>query len=156
MEEIFGRIINQASHQMGRAMDAYAHQLGITGMQLSVIDYIATVDFAPIQHDVELEFNIQRATATVLLQRMERDAIIVRLPSPTDARQKLIKLTDHGQTLARDAAQYIGAQQQAMHDHFSPAEIATFKEVLTYFKDLSNQHHQDSAIIRSKKIDHQN
>ena len=138
MDEIFGRIINQASHEMGRKMDAFAHQLGITGMQLSILDYIATTHAAPIQHDVEIEFNIQRATATVLLQRMERADLIVRVPSPTDARQKLIQLTNHGHKLSRDAAQYIGAQQQAMHDRFSPAELATFKEVLTYFKSLSN------------------
>ncbi|WP_127848776.1 MarR family winged helix-turn-helix transcriptional regulator [Lacticaseibacillus hulanensis] len=136
MAQIYGRKLNQTAHEMNRAIDTFAHTLGTTGVQLSILDFVATTTSAPIQRDVEREFNIQRPTATVLLQRMVRDGLIVRTPSADDARQKLIELTPRGRELAAHAAKFIGKQQAAVTNHFSTAELATFENVLEYFKGL--------------------
>lgn len=57
---------------------------------MSIIDYLSRHSNADIlQKDIENEFNIQRSTTTVLLQRMERKQLLFRTPSTIDARQKL-------------------------------------------------------------------
>lgn len=132
----FGRLLSQTTREMSRVLDTYAHNYGITGVQLSILDFVGNVNNAPIQHDVELEFNIQRATATVLLQRMERDGLIVRIHAPTDGRQKLIKLTPRGQELAERAAAHFDAQQHAIEQHFTPEQLSAFQDALNYFKHL--------------------
>ncbi len=138
MSDNYGVLIKQTAQQMNRAMDTYAHQLGVTGVQLSILDFISrNAHRDVIQHDVELEFNIQRATATVLLQRMVREDLIVRTPSPNDARQKTIALTQRGTELATRAATFINHHQNAIDTHFSPEERQIFRDVLAYFKALN-------------------
>lgn len=48
------------------------------------------------QRDVEEEFEIQRSTATRMLQLMEKRGFIVRQPVASDGRLKKICLTDKG------------------------------------------------------------
>ncbi|KRM87987.1 MarR family winged helix-turn-helix transcriptional regulator [Lacticaseibacillus thailandensis] len=72
-----GKIIKHATNQMNQSMDQYAKQFGLTGTQMSIIDFIGTHKRV-LQRDIEREFNIQRSTATVALQRMERAALIHR------------------------------------------------------------------------------
>lgn len=48
------------------------------------------------QSEMHKRIGIEQPTAVRTLDRMERDGLIVREPSPTDRRALLIKLTDKG------------------------------------------------------------
>ncbi len=45
------------------------------------------------QRDVEAELDIRKSSATTLLQRMEKNGLIIRNPMPNDARWKKLELT---------------------------------------------------------------
>lgn len=132
----YGKLIKLATNQMNRCMDAYAKQYGLTGVQMLIIDYVAGREQV-LQRDIETEFNIQRSTATVALQRMEQRGLITRVASAQDARQKVVTLTAKAHDLQADIAAYIAHQQAAMETAFSPEEQATFRRMLQYFIQLN-------------------
>lgn len=132
----YGKLLKKATNQMNKAMDAYAKQFGITGMQMSFIDYLNEHPDS-LQRDLEAEFNIQRSTATVALQRMEARELVVRKPAPRDARQKTVTLTAKAQGLSQRVAAYIANQQAGMNAAFSDAQRTTFVKMLTYFIKLN-------------------
>ena len=69
----FGRLLKQANNNMMRHFDQFARQYDLTGNQMAVIDFITNyADQEVFQRDIEHEFEIQRSTTTVLLQRMEK------------------------------------------------------------------------------------
>ncbi|WP_156314363.1 MarR family winged helix-turn-helix transcriptional regulator [Lacticaseibacillus camelliae] len=88
----FGMVIKQATNQMNKHMDTYAKQFGLTGSQMSIIDFVGNHGQV-LQRDIEAEFAIQRSTATLTLQRMEKSGLIQRTAAATDARQKAVSLT---------------------------------------------------------------
>jgi DNA-binding MarR family transcriptional regulator len=138
----YGKLIKLAANQMNRRMDAYAKQYGLTGTQMSILDFLAGNPHA-LQRDIEVEFNIQRSTATVTLQRMEKAGLVSRVPAATDARQKEVHLTNKAQALSSAVAAYIAHQQMSLVTHFSEEEQATFTAMLQYFIELNGgNHHQ--------------
>ncbi|WP_461213294.1 MarR family winged helix-turn-helix transcriptional regulator [Lacticaseibacillus sp. GG6-2] len=138
----YGKLLKKATNQMNKAMDAYAKQFDITGMQMSFIDYLGEHPGA-LQRDLEAEFNIQRSTATVALQRMEARGLVVRRPAATDARQKTVALTTKAQALNQQVTDYIAKQQAAMNTTFSEEECATFVDMLNYFITLNGGGHRE-------------
>lgn len=85
----FGRLLKQANNNMMRHFDQFARQYDLTGNQMAVIDFITNhADQEVFQRDIEHEFEIQRSTTTVLLQRMEKKGLIERHTSSKDARQR--------------------------------------------------------------------
>lgn len=134
MNQNTGRLLKKAANQLTKNFDYFARQYGLTSNQMSIIDYLSRHgDIVVLQKDIENEFNIQRSTATVLLQRMERKQLISRQPMASDARQKAIQLTNKTAPLVAKIDAYMQTQQLALAHHFSPAELAIFETILNYY-----------------------
>ena len=134
MSENIGRLLKQAANQLSRQFDEFAQQYDLTGVQLSIIDYLSRHRSALIlQRDIELEFAIQRSTTTLILQRMEKKQLVTRQVAPTDARQKTISLTIKALALENIVHDYIDQQEQQLRDHFNTQEIQTFEKMLKYY-----------------------
>ena len=97
-----GILVKKLNNDLQRYADREAKQLGLTQVQMSIIDFLARqAQKRPLyQTDVEHEFNIQKSSATALLQLMERKELIVRVPSKQDGRYKAIQLTEKSQKVA--------------------------------------------------------
>ncbi|WP_029607717.1 MarR family winged helix-turn-helix transcriptional regulator, partial [Lacticaseibacillus rhamnosus] len=97
-----GILVKKLNNDLQRYADREAKQLGLTQVQMSIIDFLARQGTKrPLyQTDVEHEFNIQKSSATALLQLMERKKLIVRVPSKQDGRYKAIQLTEKSQKVA--------------------------------------------------------
>jgi len=128
------RLLRIATNQITHELDLFAHKYDTTWMQMSVIDYLSRQgDKEMFQRDIEREFLIQRSTATVLLQRMEKRDLLYRQSSTTDARQKSVYLTDKSRNLETEINQFMNHQQKTLEDNFSSAEIATFEKILKFY-----------------------
>lgn len=134
MSENIGRLLKQAANQMSRQFDEFAQQYDLTGVQLSIIDYLSRhrADLV-LQRDIEVEFAIQRSTTTLILQRMEKKQLITRQVAAADARQKTISLTNKALGLESVVRTYIDQQEQKLRDQFSVTELAIFKKILHYY-----------------------
>lgn len=129
-----GRLVKKASNQLGREFDQFAKPFDLTGMQMSIIDFISYgLKEEYFQQDIEKEFNIQRSTTTVLLQRMEKKELIYRQVSQKDARQKSVHLTQKAQDLVAECRSYFQLQEKELEERFSEDEIAIFEKILDYY-----------------------
>ena len=86
-----GILVKKLNNDLQRYADREAKQLGLTQVQMSIIDFLARQGTKrPLyQTDVEHEFNIQKSSE-----------LIVRVPSKQDGRYKAIQLTEKSQKVA--------------------------------------------------------
>lgn len=93
------------------------------------------------QRDFEAFFSIRRSTATQILQRMEKNGLIVRESVDYDARLKKIRLTDKAVRLYQLLIQDIRQQEQRIRSGISEEELSVFYSVLD--KIISNVEEYD-------------
>ncbi|MGF2384533.1 MarR family winged helix-turn-helix transcriptional regulator [Lentilactobacillus otakiensis] len=103
MSEQIGILLKNINNDLGRYSDREAKKMGITQVQMSIIDFVYRNESKQelYQTDVEREFNIQKSSATALLKLMEKRGLIVRSPSKTDSRYKMILLTARARQFAK-------------------------------------------------------
>ena len=133
----YGKRIKRAANLMSRSMDAYATKYGLTGTQMSIIDFLGETQNHS-QRDIEMEFDIRPSTTTKILQRMEASGLVAIKRDPRDGRQRIIALTTKARGLQTAMQAYINDQQTAMERRFYQRDLATFDRVLAYFITLNS------------------
>ena len=113
-------------------MDVYAAQYGLTGTQMSIIDFLGESQ-DHTQRDIEMEFDIRPSTTTKILQRMEAGGLVAAKRDPRDGRQRIIAPTAKARGLQTAVRSYIDDQQTAMERRFDQHDLAAFDRVLAYF-----------------------
>lgn len=128
---LIGRLVKQANNAMNQEMNSFAQRYGLTGMQMSIIDFLTHFPGNSCdQHQIENEFGIKRSTTTVLLQRMAKKNLIERHPLPEDRRQKVVTLTAEGKKLSSDVSAYITQYEEKLKADFSEQDISKIKQFL--------------------------
>ena len=131
----YGRLAKQATNVMSRHLDAFAASYGLTGVQLSTIDFLARQkNQSVLQKDIEVEFSIRRSSATTLLQRMAQKELISLSKSAADERQKEVHLTAKSQDLIQVVGDYLEVQQNSLEANFTPTQLRAFSSILTFLK----------------------
>jgi MarR family transcriptional regulator for hemolysin len=65
-----------------------------------------------------------------MLDRLEREGLVTRAPSPTDRRVKLVHLTAAGTTLYQQVREQAGAVRMSLLGDIDPARLAAATELL--------------------------
>ena len=125
-------------------MDVYAAQYGLTGTQMSIIDYLGESQ-DHTQRDIEMEFDIRPSTTTKILQRMEAGGLVAAKRDPRDGRQRIIAPTAKARGLQTAVRSYIDDQQTAMERRFDQHDLAAFDRVLAYFIALNSDDSSQSG-----------
>lgn len=140
MDRIFGILIKNVNNDLDRDADKFAQTLGLTRMQMSIIDFIARYENEKdiFQKTIEQEFNIRRASATSALKLMEKKDLIVRAPMVNDARLKRIVLTPHSRSMIDEISQYFGKTEQLVADVIGEKDIQVVKAGLAKLSHYFN------------------
>lgn len=87
------RLIGQLNRTFARLVDAPLRELGFAMGQLPVL---VTLKHAGSASQIELAriAQVEQPSMAQLLQRMERDGLVQRVPDPSDGRSRLISLTE--------------------------------------------------------------
>ncbi|MDR1542352.1 MAG: MarR family winged helix-turn-helix transcriptional regulator [Clostridiales bacterium] len=102
-----------------------------TGMQGFIIGYLGdSKDKDVFQRDVESEFQISRATATSILQRMEKNGFIERHSVDFDARLKKLVLTPKANRSYESVMRIIRGIDEKALEGLTEVEIEVFRTVL--------------------------
>ena len=95
----------------------------VTGMQRWILVYLKNHSDRDIyQKDIEQEFNVSRATASNMLQVMERKNLITREIANSDARCKKICLTPGARRMLDRAEADVNAMEKRLLTGFSEEE----------------------------------
>lgn len=104
----------------------------VTGLQGWIVGYLINHNNRQdvFQKDIEAEFNINRSSATALLQRMEHNGLIVREAITGDARWKKIILTKKAWKLRRRLEAVKEKMESRAIQNISKEELTAFFEVV--------------------------
>lgn len=103
-------------------------ELGLGVTDLIACGFLATEGFqTPGQ--IARRLQITTASVTVLVDRLERQGHVCRLPHPTDRRKLLVGLTDAGQERAQQVYQHFNSVLDACAEGMSESE----REVVVRF-----------------------
>ena len=115
MQDSLGIMIKKANNALSRDSDHYAKSLGLTGMQISTINFIANNEHHDLfQRDLELEFNIRKATCSSLVSKMEAADLLIRVPAKDDGRYKQLLLTPKSRQLATQIERFFETSERRM------------------------------------------
>lgn len=103
----------------------------LTGMQHWTIRFLDEHRKEDVyQKDIERAFSISRATASNMLQVMERENLILREPVTHDARLKKLVMTEKSEQMLERAEQDIYETEALLTRGMKPEEIAQLHELL--------------------------
>lgn len=129
------KLIKQASVQIDRDRERFANSLGITGVQMSVIDFLANCQNPAVdQQVIEHEFGIKRSTTTVMLQRMEKRGLVYRVDDSKDKRKKIVKLTPKSLSLVNEIKKYITNDDLQTRAKLTSEDIIAITKILNLIK----------------------
>lgn len=137
--EHFGKYINRLSHIIRYTLNTKLAEDGVylTGEQCRLLGYIHRRTSAGenvYQRDIEREFGVKRSTVASILANLEKSGYISRKVDESDARIKMVVLTEKGngldkvmknniETLEREISR--GMTEEEKHTFFSLIRRAT-------------------------------
>lgn len=90
-----GYHLSQIDRKFRRHIDLALHdKAGITGQQAWILSSVS--HGLSSQRDLEKELCLRRSTISGIIDTMEREALVKRMPSPLDKRTKALVLTSKG------------------------------------------------------------
>ncbi len=138
-EERLGFAISGASHLFKRAIDNALSSRGeekLTGVQGFIIGFLSRNEGKDIfQKDIEEKLTIRRSTATAILQLMEKNGYIKRVPYENDGRRKRILLTEKSKKRHIVFSEEIDRLEEKLNKGLTSKEISEFLKTIEKIKE---------------------
>ncbi len=109
-----------ASRLVIQAYTPFLTRLGITYPQYLVLMVLWEHDKQPV-NDIAHRLHLETNTVTPLLQRMEKQGIVVRQRGEADKRQQIVSLTEKGRAMEEEA---FGVIPEGMAEKLAPCPLA--------------------------------
>ena len=118
------------SQMLERMCDSNARMTGLTGSQARLLCFLSIVTLKEdvFQKDIEEVFGIRPASATGLLQALEEEGYIRRVPVARDARLKKIVLTEKAEKIQLSVNKTHKQMQRHLQGSMSDEEITAFMD----------------------------
>ena len=122
-------LLARAAFTLGAQLaDALARHLGTTPRTYAVLATAADADLT--QKALADAVGLDKTTMVVALDELERAGLVVRDPSPTDRRVRLVRLTAAGCDLVARARPVVERVQDTAFADLDPATRATVEDAL--------------------------
>ncbi|MGL5379626.1 MarR family winged helix-turn-helix transcriptional regulator [Clostridium sp.] len=130
-----GLDISRAHHIISRNVDAAVINSiddNLTVSQAYVIDFIYMErEYRDVfQKDLEKEFDLKRSSISLMLNNMEKNGLIQRVPVAEDARLKKIVITEKAIMLNKNISTAIDSVETKLSKNITEEEIKVFYKVL--------------------------
>jgi DNA-binding MarR family transcriptional regulator len=105
------------------------------------------------QKDLHQGLDVEQATLSNTLKRMERDGFVLRTRNPRDRRQSLIVLTDTGASLRKLVLAAIDDLQAVVNTRLSINDRRYFRRILKQMNDQLVQDLDDATLVLLDEVD---
>jgi MarR family transcriptional regulator, repressor for mepA len=117
-------------------MERIIRETGLSGPQARTIGYIeANEDRGITQREIAETFGTTPASVSSLISGLERGGYVERVPDPSDARAKLLRVLPPGRGLTRGFDEQMEEFKDRMVAPLSAADRATLLRLLTTIDD---------------------
>lgn len=134
LESPVGERFSAAVHSTARGwrllIDKQLKHLGIGQAGWMTIAMIAKSREAMSQRALADMVGVEGPSMVSMLDRLEREGLVTRAPSPTDRRVKLVHLTDAGTTLYQQVREQASAVRLALLGDIDPVQLKAATELL--------------------------
>lgn len=113
-----------------RITKEYARRANLTGPQLTVLKMLEGIGDLSLS-ELSEKIRAQNSTVTGIIDRMEREGLVVRARSTEDRRVVHIRLTDKGRRIAQDIAIEPMEIFRSALENLSAAETKELMKILT-------------------------
>ncbi len=124
-------LLHRAAQRMRRVLDGVAVAQGLTGGVRDWIVLSAVLD-EPGRTQLALghELGVDKSTLTSLLDRLEREGLVVRRADPRDRRARIPVVTDRGREVQERVARERERAEAAVLSALRPGERALLRDLL--------------------------
>jgi MarR family transcriptional regulator for hemolysin len=133
-ESPIGERFSAAVHNTARGwrllIDKQLKHLGIGQAGWMTIAMIAKSGEPMSQRALADLVGVEGPSMVSMLDRLEREGLVTRAPSPTDRRVKLVHLTEAGTTLYQQVREQANAVRAALLGDIAPDKLAAATELL--------------------------
>jgi MarR family transcriptional regulator for hemolysin len=129
-EERFSAALHGTARTWRLAIDKRLKHLGIGQAGWMTIAMVAKSAEPMSQRALADLVGVEGPSMVSMLDRLERDGLVTRAPSPTDRRVKLVHLTDAGTILYRQVRKEADAVRSALFDGIDPKALAAAADLL--------------------------
>jgi MarR family transcriptional regulator for hemolysin len=133
-ESPIGERFSAAVHNTARGwrllIDKQLKHLGIGQAGWMTIAMIAKSAEPMSQRALADVVGVEGPSMVSMLDRLEREGLVTRAPSPTDRRVKLVHLTEAGTTLYQQVREQANAVRTALLGDLPPEQLAAATELL--------------------------
>jgi MarR family transcriptional regulator, transcriptional regulator for hemolysin len=119
-----GWMLDQANHALGSEVAAALAPLGLGQRGFCVLS--AAIDAQLTQTELAGMIGLDKTTMVVTVDELERKGLAERIPSPTDRRARVIKVTDAGRAKVAEGQGIVYQVQNEVLDALPGPERAAF------------------------------
>ena len=129
-----GFITNRVSKKMADAFNDRLIPLGVTRVQWMALYYLG-IDEGISQKELGEKMNIKDSTVARLIDRMEREDLVVRAKDPTDRRISSLNLSEKGKIMREELLIEGENMSEVFSRNITDEEMEVFKYVLNKMID---------------------
>jgi DNA-binding MarR family transcriptional regulator len=126
----------------GRQIESLELPFSLTGARFTLL---LTLYFARdnllAQNEISRELSVSRTNITNLIDGLERDGLVERVPNPADRRVSYARLTDEGRNACLAVLPDMTRFMLDHFDGFTPEETSQFKDFLYRVQRNVGRHH---------------
>ena len=123
-----GWMLDQANHALGSEVAGALAPLGLGQRGFCVLS--SAIDDELTQTDLAGMIGVDKTTMVVTVDELESKGLAERVPSPTDRRARVIKVTEAGRAKVAEGQEIVLRVQNAVLDALPESERATFVAAL--------------------------
>lgn len=129
------RYVSKLSNKIRRKLDRLSSREAFSGSQGRVLQFLLAQNEDIFQKDIEEEYSIRPSTATQLLNQMEQNGLICRVPVPYDRRLKKIQLTAKAQQYRQQVVKDLTELEKTVTAGIAPEDLEVFFRVMETMMD---------------------
>lgn len=125
-----GPLLGYTAHLARERMDARLSQYDVTPAQTHVLMYLHRNDGGTPQSELTEFLRVKPSTANGILDRMVEKGLVTRTMDNSDARRRLLTLTEAGRGKQSQFRHSLAESEELISRGFSPEELTQFRALL--------------------------
>ncbi|MEO7497725.1 MAG: MarR family transcriptional regulator [Massilia sp.] len=130
LEERFSASLHSTARLWRQGLNAKLKDLGVGQAGWMTIAVIAKSARPPSQKELADQLGVEGPTVVAMIDRLMKNALVLRVPSPLDRRVKLIELTDAGRALYGKVKAEADVYRSSLLSDTEEAELRAATELL--------------------------
>lgn len=123
MDDQVMRAMHQAGFKVTVAQGRLAQRIAPDGSRLT---------------ELAEQAQVTKQTAGLLVDALEREGLVERVPDPADGRARLIRFTERGQIASTRAMETVMGVERTWIEHLGPELAESLREALTKLREITD------------------